>query len=784
MERTTYITYARPLDVRKGNGVRVYLREFTPQEDPHRSRGRSFFIDTTLDACVASYELDTPTAERFVSQWNDDQKQVYFSLQPFNGQKSVILAHLPDKSKDARRALGQFPYEAGLPSNFFLINQYSGSKDVRTVYPSFSVPLSYQEYPGHVSHAHRSLSFDEALPIIKNDVHLYIDIETMGWDEPGAQQQIAMVVFGTNKEWLPKLIFSKYDLGTEQVQGYDIVRFATDQELGDLLTARIRESDPLSIGGYNLHFDLIRELRERTKDHTLPKSRRTPSFQPGVGRPGENDAPKVLSGSGKTKSVQIHGRFVIDLYNKLSAELPFLPNVKLGTIMHYFRPGFSEGSEFEKGQTYHQLADAFRAAEARDLSKLAAAAAYTAEDGEGTLQLLMDQLEEVYVDALTLERRTESICKGFAGASDERWSTEFFRRKHTLLHRYKKTYTPRIRPAEDQQVYFTDSVLCQRDGQYQEAAFFYPALFLHACAAIFSAWPELNAHQKYYNTKGTIRRYRGLRKQQEITVLPMTEYFEISERLSASSGTGFNPAQLMPGQIAPFRFKSGMQLPFEALDAAFKEAYGNGVVSLRNLNRQFSAAVHKLQDICRPEQIINTSSQFLLLQPAVAQALEQEGLGITLAKGPAVSKGSKAFLAAHDTIYQIGSKLTRGTNSAWENETIITVLRQSLQHLGSTGTISSKATESAIEHAVRSIPSVERSKLLRKRTRPATEEDKDARDRTIYYGFLNGEEVERNRFLQSSQKVDHAMYEQSFRQVYASYLEMLAATATAQRRLW
>lgn len=775
-EPVTYTLYARPLNVQRGNDVRVYLREFTPHEDPALSRGRSFYIDTSLDATVASYELPTREAEMTVDRWNAEQRNVHFSIRHFNKSKSVIHAHIRDRSKAAREALNQFSYEDGLGPTFFITDKYSGSKDVRSIYPSFTVPLQHDVWSGgphgYVTWSSTKPSLDEMLRVMKDDTHMILDIETEGWDRPGAQERISMVVARTSKEWQRKALFSLYDLGTARIGEYEVVRYTDDVDLGAKMAAYISECDPLTLGVYNGYFDLIPNLRERSMDPRMPKSRREPSFRPGI----DATPPSVVSASGRTRSVQVHGRFIIDMYNKLSTELSFLPNVKLGTVMHYFSPGFEEGSAFEKGQTYFQLAEAFSLAREGDPTKLAAAAAYTVNDGNGTLRLLLDQVEEVLVDAITLQRRTESVCKGFAGSSDERWSMEFFKRQGTFLDRYRKRYTPRLKPDEVQQVYFTDTEICQRDGQHQRAAFFYPTLFLRACRDIFEAWPDLNDHWEYYEHQGTIRRYRGLRKQQEMMVMPITEYYDVMGRF------GFNAACILPEEVPPLQFKNGNALPFHVLDNAFKEAYGNDAVSLRDLNRRFVDHVSKVQMLCKPEDIINMNSHFFLLKPEAALALQGEKLGITLAFGPAVSSGKKAFLAAHDTIYQMGSKLTRGSHSMWENAAIIQVLQESLHRLRETGGVDRGFVDEAVERAAGHIQMIERSKLVRKRKRRMSDEERampgfDKRELTSYYGFLGGREVGIDEFMASSSTPDVALYEQAFRKEYAPELEALCQEA-------
>lgn len=676
---------------------------------------------------------------------------VQVSVQDFDPRKSVVQAHLPDKSKKSREHLDAVAQEAGLDARLFLRGKFSGSFDIRNTYPSFHTPLQIREYINHVGHVswaslhEKEPSLEALLSLLQDETHLYIDIETEGWDVSDGVEEISMVVVGTSSSRHPDLLFTKYDPGKAFISGYQIVPYATQQELGRMLTQYIHDCDPLTIGGYNLIFDL-KKLRELTKEGTRE------TFLPGT----DYTAPKVLSASGRTKSVQVHGRFVIDLYNKLSDELTFLPNVKLGTIMQYFQQGFSTTEVFKKDQTYFQLSDTFTRAKHGDITTLPEAIAYTINDGKGTLRLLLDQLEEVFVDAMTLQRRTESVCKGLPHSSDSKWSAEFFKQHKTFRERYTQKYIPRMHPEELQMEYYIDTTECKKNGAFQKAAFFYPTLFLRSCKDIFDAWPPLQAHWEYYEKQGTIKRYRGLRKQMEMMVVPLAEYFDVCQRFDLKS------AQPFPEIIPPVTFQNGKVLPFSTVERTFRTTFGNNQAALRDINGRFTGLLDKLYASCQPQDILNYSSRFLLLKPDAANRLRQEKLGIVLAQGPAISAGDKVLFLAHNTVYQLGTKLTRGTNCGWENETILEVTRQALMHLGETGALGSDVLEDMIRHEVEKISSFEKTKLLRKRKNGEHNE---------YYGFSKGRALERQAFM--SALPDARMYEQSFRKTYEETLTIL-----------
>lgn len=795
-----YIIYAKYINPQSGNLARIFLRRY----DCEKQRGETIFIDTPVDFVIPSYEFKKEESENVKTSLENVlknnknfDKDIRFEIKQFDSYRSVIHAYLPDKKKEKRESLRKIAKAANLSSNFFIINKMSPSQYLMSQFQPFTIPESYSIEPPFIS---RNTKGVVSLEDIKNDVHVALDIETENWDKKDIQDIISMMVMVSNKKDLPKFIFTRYDPCIEYVNGYKIVSFKNHEELRENIHYVLRNIyKPLSIVGFNQYFDQIM-LRLCIED-----------YEPGI----DETQPKVRSASGKTKSIMIRGLQAIDLFNKFSYELPYLKDNKLESIMQHFN------FPFAKSINYFDLVEAFNEAERGNKEKLIKSLEYTANDGDATISLFLDVIDEIYTDALCMNSLPESICKGFDGNADEWWRRQFFLIKNTLLNRYKYKYIPRLDTEQYERTFYSikieeklekDSrghdkkivVLPRKDVYFNRAALVFSTLLLQALDPLYEVHPEIRNYWHYYKKTPISligKKYRGLFKLQSRMCLPLTFYDEVCTLFD------LKPEAIFPENIPPIYLKKQMILSFDTKNNEFKISYGNLKCDLRQINKSLVENVELWNSIVKEEHIINYSNKLLLLDEVVGEELSDKRLGIIIAKGPAISVENRFFLYEHNTIYMQGISLTRNDKSKWEQKLILELLKEALIYIQNNSVFDEAGRkkvreryESELEKLARN--EVKKSELLFVKpqikknikiedsqgvlfdlglTSSSQEEEKEESKKNkkkkinYYVGFLKGVyyPVPKDEFLESNREIDVTSYKSHFQKAYSSIINII-----------
>jgi hypothetical protein len=216
----------------------------------------------------------------------------------------------------------------------------------------------------------------------------------------------------------------------------------------------------------------------------------------------------------------------------------------------------------------------------------------------------------------------------------------------------------------------------------------------------------------------------------------------------------------------------------------FKRAYGNRKVDLEMLNQEFVAQVGLWQKRFDPAGVLASNSSFLLLEHDLAFCLQEEGLGISLANGPAMTIGKHAFLYTReqDTLYTMHAKLGTASATQWERSTIQQLLKEALLQIGEKGEIAHNLLRESFDAQVQNIPKLDRSLLLytRKAKQPKgstlvdiSRKIEDERELRITVGYLGNRQVYEEEFLNSQEMPNTEAYRNSFLKRYAQITDFL-----------
>ncbi len=579
-----FLTHVEPLHPLKGKEALFFIREQSEQgnrshvlikEIPH------YFFTRNMELREASLFLEYLEHEPVL-------QHLAFTQHPYNWSKHFLRA---EGSKEDRFLLPEPFLSKGLLGNNDPVALNSPARQLRWLYP----PLMLLEAPTeeaiphpedilHGRHRHQYASVEDIL----NDSLAIFDIEVQGWQE--GKDRIYLAVYRCPAKER-QVIFHDFSFSEEEYKGHRLLRYATQEELGELLTAQVHADDPLWEAGHNImNYDRIK-VRNLTEAYFPATNRHYPIT-------------KSAQGLGR---VLTKGRFTIDTYTYMFNYFNIFADNKLSTL-----------AQFEKSISYEEMDVLEEKAREGDRGAFHALLEYLVEDGVRTLHVGEQLKQRAALKVHTFHRDADSICStGKATLGEEYW-----KRRHIFV---KKTYADGWRNwREDEEVFPIDKFAHQHllsgfeQGFFEGISVVYMAPFVEGFLPLLnkSASEVLYAFRKAQDPLEKFDLLQTLNAQASFFVEEMDDLF-------SRHGHHFIPPLLS-------------QKEERALYAVFTN-YGSGL-DYQDILEGITEALKQSNDFLRRYEIVNRGRNLYFLRGTVTPGeLETKFLGCFLGKGQALS---------------------------------------------------------------------------------------------------------------------------------------------------
>jgi hypothetical protein len=399
-----FITHVEPLHTQKGKEVLFFVRE----QDLGQKISRSHVVVKEVPHYFLTTNLFSEDVSSVLMQLLNDEEirksGLHFELNEYNHSRQFIQA---EGSKEEQRILPP-PFRClgteGEKQDPCGLN--SPSKLLQWFYPPGMRLNSLEEIPLPLeTAAYRKKYGYIGLEQLLTNNYAVLDIETEGWEQ--GKDSIFMVVYVSPQRKLimhnfnfPKLELSEQSREQER---FSLIRFDTQPELGEKLTALLHEEDPLWLFGHNImKFDQIK-LRDITKAYAPAVNRHHPIY-------------KSVQGLGR---VLTKGRFTLDSYLYHSNHRNYHADNKLEIV----------SEEFEKSINYKEQAELVLAARGGDTRAFQRLVSYCIGDGLATEKKGLELQGITAQKAYYFRTSPDRVC----AASRSTLSRSYWRRRHFLV---------------------------------------------------------------------------------------------------------------------------------------------------------------------------------------------------------------------------------------------------------------------------------------------------------------------------------------------------------------
>ena len=246
---------------------------------------------------------------------------------------------------------------------------------------------------------------------ILNEPGAVIDIETEKWKK--GQDSIFMLVYASPTR---QIIMHDLPFDITKQENFELIKYKSQQELGELLTKIIKEEDPLWIYGHNIMgFDQIK-LREITKAY----------------HPATNETHPITKASMGLGKVISRGRFTLDTYRYMFNYRNIFSTNKLESLV-----------DLDKSINYEEQAQLVIQAKKGDQEAFRKLVHYCIEDGIYSRKAAELFKKLVVAKALYFQTSPDTICSSSKlNVARESWKQRHYQKKGTYVDAWK-TYSAR-----------------------------------------------------------------------------------------------------------------------------------------------------------------------------------------------------------------------------------------------------------------------------------------------------------------------------------------------------
>ncbi|MBN2567080.1 hypothetical protein JXB02_03295 [Candidatus Woesearchaeota archaeon] len=787
--KLTYLLGAEPLNTFNKRDMVLFLREFDTEE----GRGRSYsHIVSGIKPIMAAQELKREDTQKKIRLLREEYGSFgyEFSEKEFvlNTNKSVMWVHLPDRSKESRNRLSDM-------LSYRMEHRYQPADALKLMLRPFSlVDIRGERVHFPLKDGQRialdDLVASESVSIlsqrklippehVSNDVFLTLDIET---NRHGRLRNISLV---TDEDHPRAYNLTAYPL-SEDIDGTRVLRFDPDdmQGLCATLNGLIREIDPVAWNIYNAKFD------------SLALRKLLPGFEPGI-EPRANVRITASARFKKMKKVGQSGMQTIDLYNYNLNHRGHWGQFDLET-----QAGRS-GVAFKKGITIRELFELYDRADAGDLSAALAAFRYSDADGKAESEYWKRQKGHLLRQAVRFGTELETLCfSKLENIIGKAYDRQFFVWHGTHRSRWDSGYEP-IPSAADEQMRLIGIIgsgvegrggkrpekrmydeSLRRGGVFRSAALVAPAFLGREFGRFMPSTQFLRTMQDLKAAEGIDSKVDHLKIMNGLVGVPLKDILKIFSRYGLSFGEHIPSVdevanrrrEVRPGVTITFTYDDWLfgneyHINYQATDGDGRYQSGN----LFHLTNNVADALADLRCHLRKDRIINYSDFACVIEDSDDIAyLEDRELVAVLARGPAVSAGTRSIMLDGDRPLYLGMRLSSGSRSKFERRVFVETVRKGLGQLAEKGFVDGQELglfQAGLFDSLRA-GEVRREDLLYKVKRG---EDK------LYVGRTTAGEAPEELFYQGGD-IDAGHYIRNYQSTFSDLLAVLFNAG--QRRLF
>jgi hypothetical protein len=634
-----FITHVEPLHLQKGKEVAFYVRE----QDLVSNRGKSHVIvkDVPHYFFTRNMPNDQLSAQLIKLQQQPDLEHLVMEQHKISSNWSFLRA---EGCKEDRKILPPpFICKKDSKDKRDPSGNSSPSKLLRWLYPPMMLIPSLDEIPSPLEIMNPGFDYQFVeLDQIVNDLMAIADIEVRDW-QIGKDSIFQMVYFSP----LSRILFHDLPFNDREQEGFRLIRYSTQQELGQLTTQLIAQEDPVCLAGHNLmNYDQL-QLRRLTQ-----------AYFPAINE--YHPVTKSAQGFGR---VLTKGRFTIDTYGYFFNWLNLYVNNKIETIQ-----------EFSKSIGYEEQAALLKKAEQGDKEAFRKLTHYCIEDGKVTWNLMQRVKRTVFDKSLSLRTSPDKISSSgrnslgrddwkrkyflFHGNHEEGWRRRAKRAKEGFsLEKEKNRYLPTTKHPD---------LVKFHQGMFEDAHVVYFTPFISACLEeVEMLFPELL--DKVRTTPNPLEKFDWL---QVLNAKLSYVVEEIVDVLDKQEGDLFQRTEWIDkDQYWPL--------------SNFLKDHNFGISGAVDLVNRFVETLAKTRSFLGDPRIdiINRGNYFYFLTGTIdLNKLEEQNLGIHMGQGQVLSLGKERTVSnpfATDNIDRLiyqGYSPYRGTKFVFEKEILRDVL--------------------------------------------------------------------------------------------------------------
>ena len=589
-----FLTHVEPLRLLYGQDALFFIREQSKEGN------KSHVVIKPIPHYFFTRPLDLKEAYCIADNAEHDRSLEHLTItsHEYSPYQRFLRAQ---GSKEDRHFLTENFLCKGMLGNNDPAGLNSPSRLLRWLYPPFL--LLNGATPGAIPEPEEMLkdrthrNYASAQQVL-SDSYVVLDIEVRDWQT--GNDQIFMVVYfcpAKNK----KIIYHDFDHTESEYNGIQLQRFTSQEELGQLLTQRVREDDPLWEMGHNLmNYDRL-QLRDITEEY-FPSANRyypiTRSAQ-GLGR------------------VQSKGRFTIDTYPYTFNYQSIFANNKLSTH-----------SRFIKSVSYEEmdvLGKEARAGHRKSLEKLFH---YTLEDGIRTEELGLHLRERVAIKARHFRRDPDSVCStGKSNVAQDFWDRKYFFLKGCPPHSWKEWREEKSFSLEKFKEEFVGTGFTQ--GFLDDAHILYLTPFIPGCLPILNRTSR-DLLRAFQHSKTPLEKFDWL----QTLNAELSSLVGEMDTLLHQEGHSFHHLPITLSRKQHYRFSE------------LFSTHGIENVDALDLLENITHSLHISQQSLEGFDIINRGTQLYALRGDIdIEALEKKFYGCYLGKGKVLSLHEGRFVA-------------------------------------------------------------------------------------------------------------------------------------------
>ncbi|MDO8656643.1 MAG: hypothetical protein Q7K45_05370 [Nanoarchaeota archaeon] len=433
---------------------------------------------------------------------------------------------------------------------------------------------------------------------VLSDSYAVLDIEVRDWQT--GNDQIFMVVYlcpAQNK----KIIYHDFDYEGAEYGEIQLQRFTSQEELGQLLTQRVQDDDPLWEMGHNLmNYDRL-QLRNITEEYFPAANKHHPIT-------------KSAQGLGRVLS---KGRFTVDTYPYTFNYQSIFANNKLSTH-----------ARFTKSVSYDEMDRLGKEARAGNRKSLEKLFKYTLEDGIRTEELGLQLRERVATKSRHFRRDPDSVCStGKSNLAQDSWDRKYFFLKGCPPHSWKERREEHTFSLEKCKEEFLGTGFTQ--GFVDDVHILYLTPFIPGCLPLLNRTSR-DLLREFQNSKNPLEKFDWL---QTINA-ELSSLVGEMDTLLHQEGHSF---QHLPSTLSGKQYYRFCEL----LSTHGMEGI-NALDLLENITHSLRISQQRLEGL----DIINRGTQLYALRGDIdIQSLEKKFYGCYLGKGNVLSLREGRFVA-------------------------------------------------------------------------------------------------------------------------------------------